>query len=274
MPRPCATPSVPPWPIPTTRAAVKATAAPPRAATSSSSSATIAPRSTGTLRVLSSATCAWTIICQFVTSARLGMSHRPGSCATCSTRRSTRFDQSKRRSRSAVTPTPGSKSSRPSPVSTLKARSTVGPTTGRSGVGIANEPKKLSKPSGQRNKRSGHGHPGRPHHPRQVQAQPSAARYPAVQPRVARRVRSVVAQARAQGAPPRAARAVADLAVPSAAVQDRGVRTAQPHAGHVLQDPAGRPVHPGHAPAGPRGARVDQPIRAKSLSRSIARGGR
>ena len=249
MPKPCATPSVQPWRIPTTRAAAKATTAPPPAATSSSSNATIALPSTGTLRVLSSATCGWTIICQFVTSVLRGMSHRRASCATCSTRRSTHFGRSRRRSRFAATPAPGSRSSRPSLVSTSKARSTAAPTTGRSGAGIASGLKKLSRPSAPRNRRSGQGHLGRlPHLPRvRVQDQPSVPQDLAARPRVAQALRSGVAPVQAQAV--------------------------QPHVDHVLQDPAGLPARPAHALAGPRGARVDRPIRAKSLSRSIARGG-
>ena len=83
-----------------------------------------------------------------------------------------------------------------------------------------------------------------------------------------------MAQAPAQAAQPRAARAVADLAVHSAAVRALRVRTAQPHADHVLQDPAAARARPDHAQADPRGARVDQPIHANLLSRSISRGGR
>jgi len=282
MPRPCAMLSVQLSPTPTTRAAAKAIAAPRRAATSSSSNATIVLPSTGTSRVSSSVTCVWTIICQFVTSVRLGMSHRRASCATCSIKRSTRSDRSRRRSRSVATQTPGSKFFRLSRASTSKARSTVVPTIGRSGAGIVSAPKKLSKPSGQRHKRSGPGHLGHPHHPARAQARPSAAQDPgvqrraaqdpAVQPREAQVVRSVVAQARAQAAQPRADRGVADLAVHSAAVRALRVPTVQPRADHVLQDPAAARARPGHAQAGPRGARVDQPIHANLLSRSISRG--
>ena len=66
----------------------------------------------------------------------------------------------------------------------------------------------------------------------------------------------------------------ADLAVHRAAVQDQRVPTALPHVDHVRQDPAGLPAHLGHAQTGRHGARVDRPIRANSLSRSISRGGR
>jgi hypothetical protein len=256
MPRPCATPSAQRWPIPTTRAVARATAAPRPAATSSSWSATIGLPTIGKSRVLSSATCAWTIICQFVTSARRAMNHRPVSCAICSIRHSTHFDRSRRRLRFAATPTPGSRSSRRSQASTSRARSTAVPITGRSGVGTDNAPVKPSKPNAQRNKRSdlGHlGHLGHPHRPRRVNVRPSAdpaAHY-------------------------RAARAVADQAVPSAAVQVQRARTAQPNVDHVLQDPvAVLPARQGQIQIGPRSARVDQPTHISSLFRSIPRGAR
>jgi hypothetical protein len=163
-PRRCATPSAPRWRTLISRGTARATAAPPAAATSSSSNASIAPASSGTWRASSSATCGLTITCRYTMLGRRGMSHRPGSCATCSTRRSTRFGLARRRSRSAAMRRPGSRSSATCLASTSKARSTVDRTTGRSGAGTVSAPaptssarSNLPKPGS----RSAPGHPRR-----------------------------------------------------------------------------------------------------------------
>jgi hypothetical protein len=105
-------------------------------------------------------------------------------------------------------------------------------------------------------------------------AQASVAPDQAVAVQAALERHSVAVQGRGQVARALADLVLADRAIPFAAVQDQRVPTAQPNADHVLQDPAGPPAHPGHVQIGPRGARVDRPIHASSLSRSISRGAR
>ena len=130
-------------PTPIIRDGARATVAPPAAATFSSSSASTAHPRPGTWPVLSSATCAWTTICRFATSAPRATSRRRASSATCSTKSSTRFDRSRRTSRSAATPPSGWRSFVACRVYTSRARNTADPTTGPSGAGIASERAKL-----------------------------------------------------------------------------------------------------------------------------------
>ena len=287
MPRHCAMPSARLWRIPTIRVAARAIPAPPRVATSSSWSTTTARLNIGTSRVSSSATCAWTTIYLSVTLVRPAINHRPASCATCSIRRSIRFARWSRRSRSVAMPAPGWRSSRQFRASIWKARSTGGHTIGRSGAGIDSAPGKPSKPSARLNKLSGRGRP--PHHPRSQTplsvglaaqpAKPHAAPDPMVPPLAAHVLR-------AQAAPALAARvqlvltALAfgaldppDLTGPPGVGLDPRAQPVQPNAGPAHRIQAALAGHLGRVQTGRRGARVDQPIPANLLSRSIERGG-
>jgi hypothetical protein len=267
MPRRCAPPSGRPWRIPTIRVAAKATLAPPRAATSSSSSTTTARLNTGTSQGSSSATCASMTICRSAMWVRLGMSHKPASCATCSIRRSTRSDRWSRRSRFAAMPPPGWRSFRRFRAFTWKARNTGGHTTGPFGAGIASAPKKLSKPSGQLNQGSGFGRLGRRLHLRPTRVPFSAALDQVV---------PVVQACAAPDLPARTAQAFAVRDLPAltyAGHDPRVLALTQSSAALARRVLAGPDGHLGHVPAAPRGARVDLPTHANPLSRSIERGG-
>ena len=126
------------WPTPTRAAVAKAIAARPAAATSWSSNASIAQRTIGKWRVLSSATCASTTTCPSTTSAPPPTSPRRAWCATSSTRPSIHSGQLNRRSRFGAMQRSGWRSSAAFRVFISKARSTVGHITGPSGVGTAN----------------------------------------------------------------------------------------------------------------------------------------
>jgi len=144
------TPSARPSLIQTTRAGARATAAPPAAAISWSSNASTAPATNGRWPVSSSATCASTTTCPSTTSARPATSPRQASYAICSTRLSTRFDPSNRRSRSAATQQPGWRYFGGFQVSISRARNTVDRTTGPSGGGIASGHVKTNRPPSSR----------------------------------------------------------------------------------------------------------------------------
>lgn len=170
-------------PIPTTRAAAKAIAAPPVVATSSSWNGTTGRRRTGTWPASLSATCASTTTCRFATLARLAMSHRRASCVISWTRHSTRFDRPKHRSRSAATQRRGSRSFAQFLASTLRARSIVGRTTGRSGDGIASTPAKLRNLLGHpRNSRAVLGRRRRLHRRVVRRARPAKPNHPVLVP--------------------------------------------------------------------------------------------
>jgi hypothetical protein len=191
----------------TTRVGARVTPGLPAVATSSSSNATTAPPNTGRWLVLSSATCAWTTTCRFAISGRPATNRRLVSCAICSTRRSTRFARSNRRSRFGATRRSGWTSSATSPASTSKARKTAARTTGRSGAGIASGP---GKPIAQAHARPTASRPdcdlARPDRHRQAH-QPQAA--PASAPA---RLSAAIARADQPRQPIRVARAQADRA--------------------------------------------------------------
>ena len=164
-----------PWPTPTTRADAKAIEAQLAEATSSSSSATTAPPKSGRSLASSSATCGSTTTCRSATSAPPPTSRKPAWCATCSTRPSIPFGQSKRRSRFAATQASGWRSSAASPAFTWRAKSIVARTTGRSGAGIDSALATLSVPHKlpRRNSRSSRSDLGR--RLRHLQGPPVAA---------------------------------------------------------------------------------------------------
>ncbi len=149
------------WPTQNTAAAARVIAVRPVAATSWSWNASIAPLTSGRWPGLSSATCAWTTTCPSTTLELLLMSRRPAWCAICSTRRSIRFGRLSRRSKSGAMPRSGSTSFVAFLAFTWKARSIVGRTTGRSGVGTASVRARTSAPRNSR--RAQHSPPGRGH---------------------------------------------------------------------------------------------------------------
>jgi hypothetical protein len=167
-PRRCVMPSARRWTTPTIRVGARATPAPPAAATSWSWSITTAPRTTGRWLASSSATCASTTTCRSATSGQPATCRRQAWCATCWTRHSTRFDPSRRRSRSAATRRRGWTFFVVFPASTSKVRNTAARITGPSGAGIVCALVKTSVAASRRplSRRARHGH--RAHLPRRL----------------------------------------------------------------------------------------------------------
>jgi hypothetical protein len=186
MPPRCARASAPRWRTPITRVVARATVAPPVAATFSSSNATTAPLTIGRWPASSSAICASTTTSPSAISVPRATSHKRASCATCSIRPSTRFDPSRRRSRSAATRPPGWKSVGQFLGFIWKARNTADPIIGPSGVGTASAPDRPR--SLQLRRRNNH---ARPDHPRLLR-RPLGRRVTA---HASRRMASALAQA-------------------------------------------------------------------------------
>jgi hypothetical protein len=258
-------------PTPILTAIVRVTAAPPAAGISWCWNGTTVRRTLGRSPASSSAICAWTTACRSVTSARPAMSHRPVSCAICSTRRSIHFGPPARRSRSAAMRPPGLKFCALSRASTSRVRSTVDPTTGPSGAGIEST---LAKPNVSldvpllNNKPRGHARLDRQQRRHLVRAHSLAA--------------SREAQPRLSVGPARAVQAGRPSVVldPAARVRLRHVVLAPAvqlvHPSAVLGPPVlrDRPVRLDRDQVARRGDGVARPILIKAaVSRSIERSG-
>jgi len=236
-PRHYGMPSARPWRIPITRAAAKATAAPPAGVTSWCWSALIARIKSGRWLVSSNAICGSTTICRSTTSAPRATRHRLASFDICSIRPSTRSGRSNRKSRSAATRPPGSTSFATFRASISKARNIVDPTTGPSGAGIGNRHAKTNAARSSLLPDLGsqrHGHPGHPR--RRRRAAPMVHCNPAF-----------------------------DLPVQHHVAHCHPVRTAPPSAAHALTAPV--------ALVAQVVVLLDHPTRAEVFSRSILRGG-